>query len=74
MSKKDRVGKIFIDYYRNKKGATCVMPYSLRLKNGASVSCPIKWNEINKIKPNDITIKNIDKRLKKKCPWNDFFN
>ena len=74
MSKIDRVGKIFIDYFRNKKGATCVMPYSLRVKNGATVSCPIKWNEINKIKPNDITIKNIDKRLKKKCPWNDFFN
>ncbi|MGN1379650.1 MAG: non-homologous end-joining DNA ligase [Bacilli bacterium] len=74
MSKKKRTGKIFIDYYRNKKGATCVMPYSLRLKNGAAVSCPINWNEIHKIKPSDITIKNIDKRLKKPCPWKDFFN
>jgi len=72
MRKKNRKNKIFIDYYRNKKGATSVCPYSLRLKKGATVSCPIYWKELYSIKPNDITIKNIKDRLKKD-PWKNFF-
>lgn len=74
MRKEKRVGKIFIDYFRNKEGATSVCPYSLRLKKGASVSCPISWKELDTIKPNEITIKNIQDRLRKKDPWGDFFN
>ena len=69
-----REGKIFIDYFRNKKGATSVCPYSIRLKEPGTISCPICWSELDKIKPQDITIKNIDKRLKKKDPWNNFFD
>ncbi len=69
-----RKGKIFIDYFRNKKGATSVCPYSLRLKKNASVSCPLFWSELDSIGPDDITIKNIGERFKKKDPWLDFFN
>lgn len=69
-----RKHKIFIDYLRNKKGATSVCPYSLRLKDKAAVSCPIKYSELYKIGPKDITIKNIDKRLKKRDPWINIFN
>lgn len=72
MRKQNRKNKIFIDYYRNKKGATSVCPYSLRLKKGATVSCPIYWKELYTIKPTDITIKNIKERLKKD-PWKNFF-
>lgn len=71
--KTSRKGKIFIDYLRNKKGATSVCPYSIRLKENASISMPIFWNELDKIKPQDITIKNVKERLKKKDPWSDFF-
>lgn len=71
--KNNRKGKIFIDYFRNKKGATSVCPYSLRLKNNAPISCPIYWNELDDIKPDSININNISKRLKKKDPWADFF-
>lgn len=68
-----RKKKIFIDYLRNQKGATSVCPYSLRLKKNASISAPITWKELDTIKPNDITIKNIKERLRKKDPWQDFF-
>lgn len=71
--KKNRKNKIFIDYFRNKKGATSVCPYSLRLSDRPSISCPIKWSELYKIKPDDITIFNIKDRLKLKDPWGDFF-
>lgn len=73
MRKENRKGKIFIDYFRNKMEATSVCPYSLRLKSKAAVSCPIFWSELDKIKPSDITIKNIKERLRKKDPWSDFF-
>lgn len=73
MRKEKRKGKIFLDYFRNKQGSTSVCPYSLRLKKNAAISCPISWNELDKIKPNEITIKNIEKRLKKKDPWLNFF-
>ena len=72
--KEKREGKIFIDYFRNKKGATSVMPYSVRLNEKASISCPIKWSEIDTIKPDGITISNVKDRLKRKDPWEDFFD
>ncbi len=69
--KSARKGKIFVDWLRNKKGATSVAPYSLRAKENASVSAPISWNELNKIAPDDITYFNIESRLKKD-PWRGF--
>ncbi len=71
--KEKRKNKIFIDYLRNKKSATFVAPYSVRLRKNAPVSMPIAWNELDKIKPNEITIYKAIKRLKKKDPWKDFF-
>lgn len=41
---KNRIGKIFIDYLRNGKGATTVCAYSLRAREGLPVSVPI-WRE-----------------------------
>lgn len=73
MRKEKRENKIFIDYFRNKKGATSVCPYSIRLRDNGPISCPIFWSELSKTKPNSITIKNINERLKKKDPWSTFF-
>mgnify|MGYP002745276067 FL=1 len=71
--KEKRKNKIFIDYLRNQKSATFVAPYSVRLRKNTPVSMPIAWNELDKIKPNEITIYKAIKRLKKKDPWKDFF-
>ena len=62
--KAERGGKIFVDYLRNTRGATCVGPYSLRARNGATISMPIAWQDLTKIKPNQITIKNYKKYIK----------
>ncbi len=53
---KERIGKIFIDWVRNTKGATSVAPYSLRLKNKPTLSIPISWNKLDKIGPKSFTI------------------
>jgi bifunctional non-homologous end joining protein LigD len=47
MAKAKRVGKIFIDYLRNQRGATAVLPYSARSRPGAPVAAPIAWGELD---------------------------
>ncbi len=49
MTKAKRKGKIFIDYLRNQRGATAIMPYSARARAGAPVSAPVSWTELRDI-------------------------
>ena len=46
MSKAKRKGRIFIDWLRNQRGSTAVLPYSARARSGAPVAVPIGWNEL----------------------------
>ena len=72
--KNKRNNKIFIDWIRNTRGSTSVCPYSIRMKKGAAISMPIAWNELDKIKPNGIKMKDAIQRLKRKDPWEHFFD
>lgn len=47
MSKAKRQGRIFIDWLRNQRGSTSVVPYSARARPGASVAAPIGWDELD---------------------------
>ncbi|MBB4152715.1 bifunctional non-homologous end joining protein LigD [Sphingomonas jinjuensis] len=49
MTKAKRKGKIFIDYLRNQRGATAIMPYSARARAGAPVAVPVSWSELREI-------------------------
>ena len=49
MSKAKRKGRIFIDWLRNQRGATAVMPYSARARSGAPVAAPVSWAELDEI-------------------------
>jgi bifunctional non-homologous end joining protein LigD len=77
MSKAKRVGKIFVDYLRNGRGATSVAAYSSRARQGAPVSAPIFWEELTpKLSPQAWNVENLPARLKtlKKDPWAEFFS
>ena len=71
---KNRVGRIFVDWLRNGRGATAVATYSLRARPSAGVSMPLSWDELARIKSGDqFTIRNAMKHIRAwhRNPWAD---
>ncbi len=68
---KNRVGKIFIDYLRNGRGATTAAMWSARVRPGLGISVPITWEELPSIKGGDHwTVQTAHTRLDKgNEPW-----
>ena len=62
--KNQRKGRIFLDWLRNQRGATAVMPYSARAREGAPVSAPIAWEELDGLKKSaPFSIRDADQLL-----------
>ena len=71
MTKAARVGKIYLDYLRNDRGATAVAPWSPRARPGVGVAVPMKWSELELAERPTFTIRNFREwqaRLQKD-PW-----
>ena len=68
---RNRVGKIFIDYLRNGRGATTVCAWSARARPGMGVSVPVHWNELEQLTSGaHWTVRNLEERLRVgNAPW-----
>jgi bifunctional non-homologous end joining protein LigD len=61
---KNRNGKLYIDFLQNRPQATVACVYSLRPKEGATVSMPLYWEEVKRgLKMTDFTIFNAVERV-----------
>lgn len=61
--KKNRKGRVYVDWLRNLWSATVVAPYSLRARARAPVAVPIAWDELDEVAPGQYTIATIESRL-----------
>ncbi len=68
-----RAGRVFIDYLRNVRGASAVAPYSPRARPGAPVACPIRWDELSRVRSGDqVRLQGMARRLahlRSTDPW-----
>jgi bifunctional non-homologous end joining protein LigD len=74
---KNRVGKIFIDYLRNARGASTVAAYSVRARPGLPVSVPVSREELKGLRgAQQWTVANLQQRLHglKVDPWAGYAN
>ena len=75
MTKAARVGKIYLDYLRNERGATAVAPWSPRARPEVGVAVPLMWSELHLPNRPVFTVKNFTDwrgRLSKD-PWIKMF-
>ena len=73
MAKKERTGRIFLDYLRNDRMATAVAPLSPRGRPGAPVSMPVTWSQVKKgLDPAQYTVRTVPALIRGLSAWEDY--
>lgn len=70
--KEERGARIFVDFNQANRDRTIAGAYSPRALANATVSCPIRWEELGSADPTAFTIATVPERLKASGdPWAD---
>ncbi|QJE02714.1 DNA ligase D [Massilia forsythiae] len=71
---RNRVGRVFIDYLRNGRGATTVSAWSPRVRPGLGISVPVRWEELAGLTSGaHWTVGTVQARLEEgNAPWADY--
>jgi bifunctional non-homologous end joining protein LigD len=74
--KKNRKGRLYVDFVQHAEGKTIIAPYSMRGNEEALIATPLFWNEVNEgLDPEMFTIPVVLKRLNVLgCPFASYFN
>jgi bifunctional non-homologous end joining protein LigD len=66
LPKPQRRGRIFLDFLRNQRTATAIMPWSARARPGMPVAAPVGWDELKDIDRSDaFSIADVEELLKR---------
>ena len=69
-----REGRVFIDHMQNVRGKTLPAPYSLRATHAATVSMPLRWEDLEEVDSFDCTLTTVPQLLRTRLdPWGDIF-
>ena len=71
---KNRVGKIFVDYLRNGRGATTAAAWTARARPGMGISVPVRWDELATLTSGaHWTVRTVEQRLRTgNAPWKGY--
>jgi DNA ligase D len=61
--KEERGEKVFIDYNQMARDRTIACAYSLRANARATASCPVTWDELTEVEPDDFDLRTMPKRF-----------
>jgi DNA ligase D len=70
--KEERGRRVFLDYNQNAPHKTVFGAWSVRARAGAQVSTPLKWDDVETIHPDELTIATVPARIEARGdPWQE---
>ena len=73
--KEERGQRVFVDFNQNAPHKTVFGAWSVRARVGAQVSTPLSWEELDTIRPDELTVLTVPGRLETAGdPWGDMYS